>query len=144
MKKIIIIAAIILTASIAAFTPVKYFTKEQPVSKEINLAISSNNNYSSAAYNDAKASVHVVITKLVGNKQTIVSDKVYNNMQLSQVPTNGNAINSKIVIPNVFNKKEKLVVTYTITYDSRGSIIQFCNGTIASDKSNSEKIEIHI
>ena len=144
MKKIIIITTIILAAAIAAFTPVKYFETEQPVSKEINLAISSNNNYSSAAYSDAKASVHVVVTKLEGSKQTVVSDKVYNDMQLSQVPTNGNAINSKIVISNVFNKKEKLVVTYTITYDSRGSIVQLCNGTITSDKSNSEKIEIHI
>lgn len=144
MKKIIIITVIILAAVIAAFTPVKYFTKEQPVSKEINLAISSNNNYSSAAYSDAKASVHVIITKLEGNRQTVVSDEVYNDLQLSQVPTNGNAINSKIVIPNVFNKREKLVVTYTITYDSRGSIIQLCNGTVASDKSNTEKIEIHI
>ncbi len=144
MKKIIIITTVAVAVAVAAFTSVKHFTKEQPVSKEINLAISSSSDYSSAAYKEAKASVHVLITKVEGATQTVVSDKVYNEMALNKVPTNGNAINSKIVIPNVFNKKEKLVVTYTITYDSRGSIVQLCNDTIASDKSNTEKIEIHI
>ena len=144
MKKIIILTALIIGATVAAFTPVRYFQTEKPVSKEINVAISSRNNYSLAAYSDAKASVHVTITKVNGSRQTVVSDKVYSDMSLSQVPTNGNAINSKIVIPNVFNKKEKLLITYTISYNSRGSVVQLCNGTIASDKSNSEKIEIHI
>ncbi len=144
MKKILIITTAILIATIVAFTPVKYFQTEKPVSKEINVAISSRGDYSSTAYSDAKASVHVVIVKLEGNKQTVVSDKVYNDMQLSQVPANGNSINSRFIVPNVFNKKEKLLITYTISYNSQGSIVQLYNGTYLSDKSNSEKIEIHI
>ncbi len=144
MKKIIIISTIFLAATITAFTPQSWFTKEKPVNKEINLSISSNNNYSSAAYDEAKASVHVVITKVSGSKQTVVLDKVYDAMQLKQIPTNGNAIYKNVTIPNVFNDKEKLIINYTICYDSRGSIIQLCNDKIASDKTNTEKIEINI
>jgi len=145
MKKIIILSSLFLALTAAVlFAVPNLFKKEKPVSKEINLAISSNNNYSSAAYDDAKASVHVVITKIKGNQQTLVLDKVYNAMQLKQIPDNGNAMNSKVVIPNVFDSKEKLVVTYTITYDTKGSVIEFCNGKTAAEKSNQEQIDINI
>ncbi len=63
MKKITIIFSLVIAATVAVFAATNWYQKEQPVNKEINLAITSNNNYSSAAYNDAKASVHVIITK---------------------------------------------------------------------------------
>ena len=144
MKKITIIFTLVVAATVAVFAATNWYQKEQPVNKEINLSISSNNNYSSAAYDEAKASVHVVITKVSGSKQTVVLDKVYDAMQLKQIPTTGNAINKNVTIPNVFNDKEKLIINYTICYDSRGSIIQLCNDKIASDKTNTEKIEINI
>ncbi len=144
MKKIIVFtAALIVVFAFVSATSSNIFTKQKPVSKEINLAISSHNNYSSAAYNDAKASVHIIITKVNGTKKTVVSDNLYNDMQLNQIPINGNEISRKVIIPNVFNDKEKLVITYTISYDSRGSIIQFCNEQTASEN-NKEKIEINI
>ena len=144
MKKITIFFLLLVAATFTVFAATNWFQKEQPVNKEINLAITSSNNYSSAAYNDAKASVHITITKISSKQKTVVLDKVYDAMQLSLVPTNGNAINSKVIIPNVFNGKEKLMITYCISYNSRGSIIEFCNGKVASDKSNNEKIQINI
>ncbi len=145
MKKAIIFTSILLPALVALLLVTPLFRNaKKPVNKEINLAISSNNNYNSAAYDEATASVHVVITKVNGNQQTVVSDKIYSSMPLRQVPTNGNAINSKIIVPNVFDGKEKIVVSYTIIYDSRGSVIEFCNGQIAAEKSDHDHIDISI
>lgn len=143
MKKIAIVSALFMLA-LTAFAMNRFYNRETAVNKEINLSISSHTNYSPAVYRNDKASVHVVVYKISGSKQTIVMDKQYDAIQLQDVPNSGNAINKKIVIPNVFNSKEELVVTYTISYESNGSILQYTNGKTASDKSNLEQIQINI
>lgn len=144
MKKTTTILSLFIIAMTMILGAAGFYKREQAVNKEINLSISSSNNYSPAAYRNDKASVHVVVTKMCGAKQTVVMDKVYDSMHLQDIPTNGNAINKRIVIPNVLNKREKLIVTYTISYESSGSILQYSNGKIASDKNNQEQIEINI
>lgn len=143
MKKVIIISALFLLA-LTAFAMNKFRNGETAVSKEINLSISSHNDYSFAAYRNDKASVHVVVYKVCGSKQTVVMDKQYDAIHLQDIPAGGNAINQKLVIPAVFNSKEQLVVIYTISYESNGSILQYTNGKAASDKDNKEQIEINI
>ena len=117
---------------------------EKPVTKDISLALYAGGNYNSKVYDQSVAQVHVIVAKLRGNKQTIVWEKTFDSMELQKIPACTNAISQKVRIGNVFDKKEQLVVYYTLTYDSKGSIMQMQNGTYVSKGNHTDKLFISI
>jgi hypothetical protein len=105
------------------------FTTEKPVTKQISLSIARDTNYNESAYDLSQASVHVVVFKVKDHKQIIVWDKVYDTLQLKQYPTLANALHQTITVTNIMDRKEKLYVTYTVTYNTNGSLLTLENGT---------------
>ena len=62
---------------------------------------------------------------------------------LSKYPTEENALKQNVTVHNVNEKKEYLVVDYTLIYNSKGSELQMHDATIVKDN-NSGKINITI
>jgi hypothetical protein len=102
------------------------------VDKQISLAIFTKNNYTSPVYNEALAKVQVTVTKVKGKSKTIVWQKSFSAMPLKNYPGVNKPFMQQVTIPGVFDGKEQLVVTYFITYDSKGSVIRFQNGEVVS------------
>lgn len=117
-------------------TPVK------TVNKNISFAVYKSDNYSSDVYNNTSATLHIVITKVRGTSRTIVWDKTFDAKLLKQYPSLENAITQQVTVPNVLDSKERIEVTYTLTYDSHGSQLQMQNGTEVDG--TSDKLDISI
>ncbi|HRI20053.1 MAG TPA: hypothetical protein PLA68_03840 [Panacibacter sp.] len=141
----LIFATLTVFATALFFNNIKaVISPETPVSKEINLAVATDNNYTSAVYKDALAKVQIAIIKVSGNKQTIVWDKTYDNLPLQKYPELTNAFIQNIKVPNILDSKEKLYISYKVTYNSKGSVLQVANGSAVSTGDSEEKLFINI
>jgi len=128
----------------AIYKPVKEATETKTVNKNLSFAVYNSNAYTSAAYNNTSAEVHITVEKVsTSGKHTIVWDKKLDSKSLSQYPSLKNALEQNVTIPNVNQKKEYLAVHYTLTYNSKGSELQMWESTIVKEN-NSEKVEIKI
>jgi hypothetical protein len=143
MKKFISILPILITFVLAVHQVVKPHPTDKPVNKSINLTIYKENNYSSAAYDSTMASVHITLYKVVGDKYTTVYEKTLSSMQLKQFPDVQNAINSSLTIPSLFNRKEKLLINYAVTYNTRGSQLTL-NNYMVTNAANKDNLKINI
>ena len=145
MKKLIS-ASLIIGMTLAVYgTQIWDYVKPNDImTKEISFSIAPENNYSSAAYSNSKATVHVVVTKVRGNKQTIVWDKTFDTIQLKNYPRLNEAFAENVKIPGVIDNKEKLVVKYIITYDNKGSILQLQSGEDVSTGNEKNNLMIGI
>ena len=101
------------------------------ISKNIRLEIYKGDNYTSTVYNDAFAKLQVTV-KVRGYKRCIVWQKQYDAKLLSQYPSAANAISQNVVIPNVADRNEHLEVVYTLTYDTKGSVMLLQDGTVVA------------
>jgi hypothetical protein len=146
MKKFIleILLGLSLPATIFHTQITNIFLTEKPVSKTINLSIARDTNYNEKAYDMSKASVRVVIFKVRNNKQIIVWQKVYDTLPLKSYPTLANALQNKVTVSNILDAKEKLYVTYMITYNTNGSVMHLENGTSLMKGEKEGKVMINI
>jgi hypothetical protein len=144
MNKILAWLPALLVLGAVVYKPVKEATQPQLVNKNISFSVYKSNDYASGAYSNTSAQVHIVVEK-VNNKgqHTIVWNRTLNAKSLSQYPSIENALQQKITVHNVNEKKEKLVVYYTLIYNSKGSELQMQEGTVVRD-SNSSKVNISI
>jgi len=131
MKKLLIeiLLGLSLPAAIFHTQIANIFKAELPVSKTINLQIARDTNYNQSVYDMSKASIHVVIFKVKENKQIVLWEKDYDTMPLKNYPTLQNALHDNVTVGNILDRKEKLYVTYTITYNTNGGIMHLENGT---------------
>src|SRR4051812_42617752 len=126
------------------YKPVKEATPSKLVSKNISVEVYKNSDYTSDAYSNTSAQVHIIIEKV--NKRgehTIVWDKTMDAKKLSQYPSIENALHQNITIHNVNQKKEYLVVDYTLIYNSKGTELQMHEATLVKNN-NSGRIDISI
>ena len=147
MKKYSLITAILSILVVSVFFQKQVRSAlfpEAPVSKQIQLAIFTQNNYSAAVYEQAKASVHVTVTKLKGKSRYIVWEKTFEEMALKKYPTVHNAFTQQVTVPNIIDGKEKLLITYTVTYEAKGSVLKLGSGTMVSKGVMSDKLQINI
>ena len=147
MKKNLIIsasAAAVLLISAIAYKPVTQAFTDTPVQKSIDLAVYSANNYSSAAYNQTSAQVHIIVEKVSKHSRTIVWEKTMDARLLKQYPTADKAISQKIIVPGVHDRKEHLEVKYFLIYNSKGSQLEMQDGTVVSSGAKSGKLNIGI
>ena len=121
-----------------------FSNKAQQINKEINLSLFSESNYNVPAYDDAQATVEITVSKTNENKVVMIGKKLYSALQLKQFPAAGNAINKKFLVSGKLNGNEALVITYTITYNSNGSLITFEDSKIVSRKTAKDNINIVI
>ncbi len=135
-------AAFILGLGIMSYKPIKEAITEKPVDQDFTLAIYKNLDYSSDAYNYTYGQVHITVEKLNGSKRIVELDTTFDNQLLKNYPTIENAQLQKVTIPNVFVNKEEVIVSYEITYDSDGSLLQMQNSKVL--KNENEHLNIGI
>ena len=144
MKKLLIFLPVMFIVTLVFPNNISLFSRSQLVQKEINLAMFTNNNYNYAAYNDAKASVEVTVSKVSNNKVTVLNKKSFTALQLQQYPSAANAINNKVKIAGSLGSHDVLMVTYTVTYDAKGCILTFQNSELISKETANDNISITI
>ena len=147
MKKHLLWFTVVLVAAALAIFHTQvaaWIAPEKPVSKSISLEVYKADDYSAAIYNDASAKLRVTVTKVSGKNRTIVWDKTFDALQLRQYPSLKNAISQKVVIGNVFDSKEHLEVIYTLTYNSKGNVLEMQNGVLVSKGNPGGKLTISI
>ena len=144
MKKLLIFLPVMFIVTLVFPNNLSFFNHTQKVHKEINFSISSQSNYSSAAYDDAQAIVEVMVSKVDENKTVVLDKKSFKAMQLKEFPAAANAINKMITVDEYLSGNEMLMVTYTITYNSNGSVIKFQNIEPVSKESAKDLISINI
>jgi hypothetical protein len=142
MGAVVVIAAIMLTAWVKPLKEI--IAPEKTVSKNISVAVYKADTYTSSIYNDASARLQVTVVKVRGNERSVVWQKNYDAKLLKQYPSVENAISQNVVINNIAESKEHLEVLYTLTYDSKGSVMQLQNGEVISKGKNSGKLFINI
>lgn len=135
-------AAFILGLGIMSYKPVKEAIMKKPVDQAFTLTIFKDLDYSSVAYNYTYAQVHITVEKLNGSKSIVELDTTFDNQLLKNYPTIENAQLQKVIIPNVFANKEKVIVTYVLTYNSDGSQLQMQNSKVL--KNENEHLNIGI
>ena len=146
MKKIlleIMMGLLLPTAILHTLLPVA-FSAEKAVNKQISFSIARDNNYDAKAYDMALASVHVIIFKVKDKKQVVLWDKIFDTLQLRSYPTSANALCQTVNVKNIFDRKEKVFVTYIVTYNNSGSVMQLENGTTVAQGVKQEKLAINI
>jgi len=146
MKKIILEILLGLTIPTAIFhtSIANLFTAEKPVTKQISYSIARDSNYNQKAYDMAVAAVHVVIFKVRDHKQVVLWSKTYNNTPLKNYPVTASALQQTVTVNNILERKEKLYVTYTVTYNTKGSIVQIENGTCLAKGDNKGQLFISL
>ena len=147
MKKINFLTPIIIIAAVAVYTmsgSIKQIvTPTKPVEKNISFALYKGSDYSADVYNNTVASVHVKIEKVSSKGRTTVWEKTFDAQTLKQYPSLQNAISQTVQVPNVFDSKEHIEVSYTLTYDSNGKELQMQNGTVVNGN-GTDKVYISI
>lgn len=144
MKKLSIFLPIMFVVTLVFANTLFSGSKSNLVNKEIDLAIFTDNNYSSAAYDSSLAQVEVTVKKVIGNSYYTIASKKYDAMQLKQFADVRNAITDKMSIQNVQNNSEYLVVTYTITYNTKGSVLTSEKYEVIGEGEMNKKIDVVI
>ncbi len=146
MKKIVleILLGLSLPAAIFHTQLTDMFTAEKPVNKEISFSIARDTNYDAQAYDMTLATVHVIVFKVNNHRQTILWDKVFDTLQVKKFPTTCKALQQTVRVKNIMDRKEKLYVTYIVTYNTKGSLIHVENGTCVLKGEKEGKLAINI
>ncbi len=144
MKKLIIILPVLFIVTLVFPNNLSLFRSTQNINKEINLSVFTENNYSSSVYNDEQATIEVTISKVKDNKQVVIGKQVFTPLQLKQFPMAANAINTKMNVRDVISRNETLIVTYSVSYNSNGSVIVVENNEIINKETAKDSISIKI
>ena len=145
MKKHLLWLSVVVVVAIAAMSKqVKdVITPAKPVEKSVSFALYKEGNYASDAYNGTSAMVHITIEKVNGKCRTAVWEKTFDAQMLKQYPSLQEAMAQTVKVPNVFDAKEHLEVSYTLTYNSKGSELQMQNGIVVKGN-GTDKVYIGI
>jgi hypothetical protein len=144
MKKIkFLLPAVAVAAYVMSGSIKETVTPAKPVEKNISFALYKGNDYNADVYNNTSATVHITIEKVSSKGRSIVWDKTFDAQTLKQYPSLQQAIAQTVKVPNVFDSKEHLEVSYTLTYNSKGSKLQMQNGVMVNGK-GTDKVYISI
>ena len=143
-KKLIIIAAALTLISGSGFFFAQHITSAKPVSKNINVEVYKTASYISPAYANATASLEVTVVRVRGNKRDTAFQHTFMPKELKDYPASDRPMVQKITVPNVNDRKEKLEIYYRLTYNSKGSILNFLNTTTIGKGQQTGKLHIQI
>jgi len=145
-KQLIWLPVVIAAVLLAAWNkPLReLMTPEKAVTKNVSLAVYTNDNYNASIYSNASASLQVSIVKVRGSERKVVWQKSYDAKLLKDYPTFANALAEKVVVNNVVDSKDRLEVVYTLTYNDKGNQLQLQDGTIISKGEKGGKLFINI
>jgi hypothetical protein len=102
----------------------QWIRPEKIVSKNVNLIIVPENNFGSSAYAHSSAMINVTVIKLSDHKTDTIFVKDYPNFSLRSLPSYSRNFKQSIHIPNVADRRERIVFLYTVIYKSKGSLLK--------------------
>ena len=143
-KKLIIIATALTLLSGSGFFFVKHVTPAKQVSKNINVEVYKTASYVSPAYANAFATLQVTVVRVNGNKKDTAWQHTFQPKELKDYPASDKPLIQKITIPNVNDRREKLEIYYQLTYNTKGSVLNFLNTTTIGKGQQSGKLNIQI
>ena len=142
--KLIIAATALSLLSATGFFFAKKVNSTTSVSKNIDLEVYKTASYVSPAYANATASLEVIVVKVKNNQRDTIYQHSFQPTELKNFPASDKPMTQKISIPNVNDKKERLEVYYKVTYDSKGSVLNFLNYTTIGKGQQTGKLNIQI
>jgi hypothetical protein len=101
---------------------------EVPVSKTIRFSVFAATDYASVLYRQSKAKVLLSIWKYKGKDQQLMWSEIIDEGKLNNYPLEDDALFREIYIPQVYEKSERLVLSYKIIYNSKGSELSYEKG----------------
>jgi hypothetical protein len=147
MKKIKFLTPMIVAAAVVVYTMSgsikEAVTPAKPVEKNISFALYKSNDYNADVYNNTSATVHITIEKVSSKGRSTVWEKTFDAQTLKQYPSLQQAIAQTVKVPNVFDSKEHLEVSYTLTYNSKGNELKMQNGIMVKGN-GTDKVYISI
>jgi energy-converting hydrogenase Eha subunit E len=145
MKKIMIItAATLLIAGSICFIAKPLTAAEKPVSKNINLEVYKTASYISSAYAGTTATLEVTVIRVKGDKRDTAFQHTFQPKQLKDYPASDKPMLQEITIPILNDRKERLEIYYRLTYDTKGSVLNFLNTATIGKGKTAEKLNIKI
>lgn len=124
MKRNILSIGIILVISVWSviiYRQASSLTKN--VTKNVTLSVYKGFNYASEVYGNTTAQVKIVVEKVSKSGRSTIWQEDISPTELANYPSVESASKRKLIIPNIDDKKETIQVTYTLTYNSKGSEI---------------------
>lgn len=145
MKKHLLWFSVVAVIAVAAMSKQvkEVITPAKPVEKSVSFALYKGSDYASDVYNSTSAMVHITIEKVSGKTRKTVWEKTFDAQMLKQYPSLQEAIAQTVKVPNVFDAREHLEVSYTLTYNSKGSELQMQNGMVVKGN-GTDKVYIGI
>lgn len=144
MKKLFIITTAVLLIAAGYYFFETQFSPVAPVSKNIDVEVYKTASYISSAYENSTATLQVTVVRVKGNQRDTAFQHTFQRKQLKDFPESDKPMVQKIIIPNVNDRKEKLEIYYRLTYDSKGSVLNFLNTTTIGKGQQSGKLNIQI
>jgi hypothetical protein len=143
MNKYLAWLPLLMMAGVFTLKPIKEAREEKPLNRSISFAVYKIDSYTSEAYNNTSAQVHIIVENAGKKGRTVVCDTMLNSKMLKDYPSVNKAQFQNIVIPAVNICKEHLQVRYILTYNSKGDELQMQNATVISnDRATQLKIGV--
>ena len=121
MKKLSIFLPILFVVTLVFANKLFSGSTSNLVNKKIDLAVYTDNNYSSAAYDSSLAQIEVTIKRVNGNSSYTALSKTYDAKLLKQYAIEKNPDTELVNIQGIKDDKEVLIITYDVTYNTKGS-----------------------
>jgi hypothetical protein len=142
-KLLITVTSAILVLTSGSFIGIKNSTKKH-VNKNISVEVYKTASYVSPAYANTFATLEVTVVRVNGNKKDTAFRHTFQPKELKDYPASDKPFVQNITILNVNDKKEKLEIFYRLRYDTKGSELNFSDGTIIGKGVQSGKLNIKI
>jgi hypothetical protein len=142
-KLIITVTSAILVLTSGSFIGIKNSIKK-PVDKNINVEVYKTASYIAPAYANTFATLEVTIVRVNGNKKDTAFQHIFQPKELKDYPASDKPLVQTITIPNVNDNRERLEIFYRLTYNTKGSELNFSEGTVIGKGVQSSKLNIKI
>jgi hypothetical protein len=146
MRKIfftLVLSMVVITASFHAQVK-RYVIKESKTNKTINIAVAPSDGYHLKEYANCEAKLDYTVIKIRGGVVDTIVQKQLPKFKLKDLSLFAKAFNENIEVKDVAFKKEKLVVGYTITYLSNGSVLKVAHETLIPKQGAIDSLTINI
>ncbi|HEX8334354.1 MAG TPA: hypothetical protein VF622_17155 [Segetibacter sp.] len=117
---------------------------EKPVSKTLEISMYAKAAYSGEIYKGSKAKVHVTISKYRNKKFQVIYDTILEAGDLNNLPSQKNAFTKAIQVNNFYEGKELLVATYTVSYESNGSVLKYDKHILIPESKGKRELAVTI
>jgi hypothetical protein len=142
-KRVILSLLLILAISFRG-TIKDIIAPEKPTSKTIEISMFSSSDYSQEVYKNSKAKVEVTISKYRNKKFEVVYSTTLEAGDLMNIPTENNAFVKYVQVDNFYENKELLVATYTVSYESNGSILKYNKHILIPESKGKRELNLNI